>query len=213
MLHPFERGLSGQLDDPLDRAVAKTECMNIILVGIIASEVGFWVVLLAGLVLRYLVRKRKVSTIVLLGVPVLDLVLLSLITWDMLINNAVAEFTHGLGAIYLSFTVVFGPQIIRKADAWFAYRFASGPKPHRPEDNTWEKVKYEWSQWLRLLVCASLGCLLLGAMILIVDDVARTEELTAWFGRLGLVAVVWLIGWPIWETVKFIGTPRRVHER
>lgn len=213
MLHPFERGVSGQLDDSLHRAVAKTRHMNIILAGIIASEVGFWVVLLAGLTLRYLVRKQKASTIVLLGVPALDLVLLSLITWDMLINNAVAEFTHGLGAIYLSFTVVFGPQIIRKADAWFSYRFASGPKPHRPEDNTWEKVKYEWSQWARMLLCTALACLLLGAMILIVDDVARTEELTAWFGRLGLVTAVWLIGWPIWETVKFIGTPRRAPGR
>src|SRR5690625_7886734 len=99
--------------------------MNLVLIGILASEIGFWVVLILGLATRYLLRWRKVSTILLLGVPVLDVFLLSLISWDLLVNETIADFTHGLGAVYLGFTIAFERQIISWLHSWFAYRFAS----------------------------------------------------------------------------------------
>src|SRR5690625_5079281 len=99
--------------------------MNIVLIGILASEIGFWVLLIIGLATRYLLRWRKVSTVLLFGVPVLDVFLLTMIAWDLLLNDTVADFTHGLGAVYLGFTIAFGRQIISRVDAWFAYRFRS----------------------------------------------------------------------------------------
>src|SRR5699024_7186277 len=103
--------------------------MNLVLIGILASEIGFWVVLILGLATRYLLRWRTVSTILLLGVSVLDFFLLSLISWDLLVNETIAYFPHGLGAVYLGFTIAFGRQLTSRGDAWFAYRFASGPEP------------------------------------------------------------------------------------
>ena len=42
-----------------------------------ACEVGFWVLLGAGLAARYLLRARRLSTVLLLLVPVLDVVLVT----------------------------------------------------------------------------------------------------------------------------------------
>ncbi|MBC6463814.1 hypothetical protein HKK72_39190, partial [Actinomadura sp. HBU206391] len=47
------------------------------LLGIIAGcEIAFWVVLLAGLAARYLLRMRRLSTVLLICVPLVDVVLL-----------------------------------------------------------------------------------------------------------------------------------------
>src|SRR5690625_1342881 len=120
--------------------------MNLVLIGILASEIGFWVVLTLGLATRYLLRWRKVSTILLLGVPVLDFFLLSLISWDLLVNDTVADFTHGLGAVYLGFTIALGRQIIYRVDAWFAYSFASVPVPEAPPQVGIVRVNYTREQ-------------------------------------------------------------------
>src|SRR5699024_4286857 len=122
----------------------------------------------------------RLSTALLLGVPVLDAVLLILLTWDMLVNGATADFIHGLGAVYLGFTIAFGRSIISRVDAWFAHRFAGGPVPHRPPKHGLLRVKHEWREWGKMLTCAAISAGVLGAIILIVNDPARTEELTAW---------------------------------
>ena len=85
--------------------------MNIF-IGIIACEIGFWVVLVAGLGARYILRRRLLSHILLVCVPLLDLALLTLIAWDLVANGATAQFEHGLGALYLGFSLAFGHRII-----------------------------------------------------------------------------------------------------
>jgi len=178
--------------------------MNLVLIGILASEIGFWVVLILGLATRYLLRWRKVSTILLLGVPVLDVFLLSLISWDLLVNETIADFTHGLGAVYLGFTIAFGRQIISRVDAWFAYRFASGPEPKAPPKVGIGRVKYEWEQWLKMLLCAVIASVVLVAITLLVRDPARTSELTSWLARIWLVTGIWFIGWPVWYSIGHV---------
>ena len=42
---------------------------------IIGCEIGLWVLLGLGMVLRYLVRLRRTSIVVLAGIPLLDVVL------------------------------------------------------------------------------------------------------------------------------------------
>lgn len=179
--------------------------MNIIVVAIIACEIGFWVLLALGFGSRYLLRRRTLSTVLLACVPLLDLALLSLIAWDLLISDTVADFAHGLGAVYLGFTVAFGRQIIARADVWFAHRFAGGPAPIKAPETGGAAVRYEWGQWGRMLLCAVIASVVLGGIMLIVGDPQRTEELLAWIGRVWLVTAIWLVGWPVWVSVRELG--------
>lgn len=178
--------------------------MNFIVIGIIACEIGFWVMLALGLSARYLFRMRRLSSVLLLCVPLLDLMLLSLIAWDLLANGAIAEFAHGLGAVYLGFTVAFGHQVIARVDVWFAHRFAGGPAPVKLPTAGVEYLRYEWAQWGRMLLCAVIASAVLGAIVLIVSDQARTAELTNWFGKVWLVTAIWLVGWPVWASVSYL---------
>ena len=175
--------------------------MNIIVIGIVACEIGFWVVLAAGLGARYLLRLRRLSSVLLLCVPLLDLLLLALITWDLVFNGATATFAHGLGAVYLGFTVAFGHQIINRVDARFAHRFAGGPPPVKPPKAGSAHVRYEWQQWGRMLLCAVIASVVIGVIVLLVGDSARTAELAGWIGRVWLVTGVWFVGWPLWLTI------------
>ncbi len=82
---------------------------------IVFCEIGFWVVLGAGLVARYLLGRRTLGAVLLAAVPLVDLVLLVATVVD-LSNGATADFTHGLAAAYIGFSVAFGHSIIRWAD-------------------------------------------------------------------------------------------------
>lgn len=184
--------------------------MNLIVFGILVCEIGFWVVLVAGLAARYLLQLRRLSTVLLLCVPLLDVALLALIAWDLLANGQTADFSHGLGAIYLGFTVAFGHQIITRVDAWFAHRFAGGSEPAKPPKRGTARVRYEWAQWLRMLLCAIVASAVLSAIAWLVGDAERTEALFAWFARVWLATGIWLIGWPVWATIAQVArTPER----
>ena len=95
---------------------------------IAGSEIGLWVLLGAGLTLRYLARWRRASTLVLALIPLLDVALIAATAIDLR-SGAAAGGTHGLAATYLGFSVAFGPALVRWADVRFAHRFAGGPAP------------------------------------------------------------------------------------
>lgn len=179
--------------------------MSIIVTGIIACEIGFWVVLALGLAARYLLRQRRLSSVLLACVPLLDLALLALIAWDLLVSDAVADFAHGLGAVYLGFTVAFGHQIITRVDGWFAHRFTGAPAPTKPPTKGRAAVRYEWAQWGRMVLCAVIASAVLGGIILLVRDPQRTHELLAWIARVWLVTGIWFVGWPVWVSVREFG--------
>lgn len=185
--------------------------MNLIVIGILTCEIGFWVVLGLGLAARYLLRLRTLSTVLLLGVPVLDVLLLSFIAWDLLANGATADFAHGLGALYLGFTVAFGHQIIARVDASFAHRFAGGSAPVKPPKEGLANLRYEWQQWLKMLLCAAIATAVLGGIILLVGDASRTAELDGWIGRVWLITAVWFVGWPVWATARYALSPPRAN--
>lgn len=180
--------------------------MNIV-IAILACEIGFWVVLFSGLATRYLLRWRRLSTVLLLCVPLLDLALLSLITWDLRVAGATADFAHGLGAVYLGFTVAFGHTIIARVDAWFSHRFAGGPEPTKTPKHGRDRVVHEWKDWGRMVVCAVITTAVLGGITWLVDDPARTSELAGWIGRVWLVTGIWFVGWPVWVTVTEAARP------
>lgn len=167
---------------------------------IAACEVGFWVILGAGLTARYLLRWRAVGAVLLVCASLVDLVLFVATVIDLR-RGATANFTHGLAAAYIGFSVAFGHNMIRWADQRFAHRFAGGPPPWKPPKDGWPRARYEWREWFKGLLGWAIACALLGGGVLMVGDWQRTEALVGWMGRLTLALVIWLIFWPLWQTV------------
>jgi hypothetical protein len=166
----------------------------------VASEVGFWVLLGAGLLARYLLRLRRLSVVLLLGSPVLDLVLLVATMVDLR-RGGTAGPMHGLAAIYLGFSVMFGHAMIRWADQRFAHRFAGGPPPWKPPKGGWARARYEWREWGKAIVACGIAAALLGAGILMVGEAERAAGLVAWLQRMPVVLVIWFAVGPAWATL------------
>lgn len=143
---------------------------------IIGCEIAFWVLLFTGLIVRYFLKWRALSTILLVAVPFVDLVLLIAATIDML-HGATATMAHGLAAIYIGVSIAWGHQIIGRMDRWFAYKYANGQKPVKPSKYGREHAAYERRQWLRHLVAWLIGNALLGAAIILVGDTHKTAVL------------------------------------
>lgn len=159
---------------------------------IVACEIGFWVVLLAGLIARYPLRLPRLGMVLLACVPLVDLVLLGATVVELR-GGAVAGFQHGLAAAYIGFSLAFGHGLIRWADERFAHRFAGGPPPTRPPRYGRDRARHEWREFGKALVAWAISCALLLGGIALVDDAGRTTELRAWIGRLTLVLAIWLI--------------------
>jgi hypothetical protein len=167
---------------------------------IVGCEIAFWVVLGAGLVARYVLRWRRVGVGLLLAVPLVDLVLFAATTID-LHRGATADWSHGLAAAYIGFSVAFGHSLVRWADQRFAHRFAGGPPPWRPPKYGRARLVYEWREFGKGLAGWAVACGLLLAAIAWVDDAARTKELWGWLGRLTVPMVIWFVFWPLLETL------------
>ncbi|MEO3863717.1 hypothetical protein [Acrocarpospora sp. B8E8] len=167
---------------------------------IIACEIGFWVFLGLGLIARYGLRLSRVSAIVLLCVPLIDVVLLVAGVIDMR-SGAVATWQHGLAATYLAYSVVFGHRTIQWVDAHVAHRFAGGPPPWKPPSGGSARIRYEWGFWLRIVLAYGIACGLIFAVIVMVGDDARTEALSAFMLgalKVPLIAAIWPISYTLW---------------
>ncbi|MFJ5222108.1 hypothetical protein [Streptomyces sp. NPDC088400] len=168
---------------------------------IIICEVGFWVLLAAGLALRYLAKKPRLGAAVLLLEPLLEVVLLVVTTIDLK-NGAEPDWKHGLAVIYIGFTVGYGHYTIKRIDARVAHRFAGGPPPVKPPRYGMARARYEGKLWLRTVVAAAVAATLLQLAIWYVGDASGTESLTGWqftalraAGIHGVIALTYLL-WP-----------------
>jgi hypothetical protein len=166
---------------------------------IVGAEIAFWVVLVAGLVARYLLGRRALGAVLLAAAPAIDLVLLTASVID-LANGATAGVEHGLAAAYIGFSVAFGHSVIRWADARFAHRFAEGPPPPKPPRHGRARALHEWREFRKAALAWAIACGLLLAAIAIVGDAARTEALQWWLVRLTGVLAIWSL-WPITYTL------------
>ena len=149
---------------------------------IIACEVGLWILLGLGLVARYLLRLRMLSALLLAAIPLLDVVLVIAVTLDLM-RGAEPRSVHGLAAVYLGFSVAFGPSIVRWADVRFAHRFAGGPAPVKPAKGTRERRAHLWREWNRVVVAATITSAVLGVLILFVASPEQAGPLGSWIGR------------------------------
>ncbi|WP_406203114.1 hypothetical protein OH807_26080 [Kitasatospora sp. NBC_01560] len=154
---------------------------------IVAAEAAFWILLGLGLATRYLLRLRALSTVLLIGLPAVDLTLFVLTVLDLR-GGATASWTHALAAGYAGFSIGYGPSLVRWADRHFQYRFAGGPKPLPSPKYGPERTRHEWQICGRTVVSAGITLALITALVPLSADAAHFTDFTGWYLRLGLTA-------------------------
>ncbi|QAS52941.1 hypothetical protein [Halobacillus litoralis] len=144
---------------------------------IVASEIGFWVVIAAGLVTRYIFKRKKLGLFLLALTPVIDLILLVTTSVD-LGNGATATMAHAIAAIYIGVSVAFGKSMIEWADVRFQYYITKqGPRPEKLSGIS--HAKHYFKGWVRHVVAYVIGAAFLASMIFLIDDPVRTEALSS----------------------------------
>lgn len=167
---------------------------------IVACEIGFWLFVVSGLACRYLLGARKLGAALLSSTILVDLMLLTFTVVDIK-NGAAASFFHGLAAVYIGVSVVFGPSMIRWADERFAHRFAGGAPPESKPRYGAEHARHERRMWMKHLIAWAIGSAILGAMALWVGDLGRARELLLTIGRWAVVLFfdfLWSFSYTIW---------------
>jgi hypothetical protein len=164
---------------------------------IIACEAAFWLLLLLALTVRYVLRRNRLSRVLLISLPVVDVLLFVFTALDLR-SGTPAAFAHGLATAYVGFTVAFGSVLVDWADKRFAHRFAGGPAPAPAPARDWPALRYELGLWLRCIVGWIIAVALLVALIAFVDDESNTKELHLWFRIAFGSIVVWFVFGPLW---------------
>jgi hypothetical protein len=167
---------------------------------IIAAEIAFWLLLLAGLFARYSVGHRRLGAVLLALTPAVDLIVLVASVVDLR-DGATASSWHGLAAIYIGVSVAFGSRIIAWADARFAHRFAGAPPAPRPPREGREHARREREGWLRHLLAYAIGGALMLAAVALVADAERTEALRQMLQVWTLVLAIdfaWSFSYTLW---------------
>ncbi|MFJ9518366.1 hypothetical protein ACIRPK_08890 [Kitasatospora sp. NPDC101801] len=159
---------------------------------VLAGEIGFWVVLALALTARYLLRWRTVSSVLLLGLPLIDLAILVLTVLDLR-HGTVATLAHGLAAAYVGFSVAYGHYLVRWADGHVHHRFAGGPKPAGAPRYGAARARHEWLIFARTTLAAGLTVVLIAAMTWLTDAPDRTGALGGWYQRMGWVLAISLV--------------------
>ncbi|WP_342507226.1 hypothetical protein [Sporosarcina sp. FSL K6-2383] len=179
--------------------------MNFIAWTIIACEIGFWIVILLGLITRYIFKRERLGFFFLALTPIIDLILL-IVTATDLYNGATATQVHAVAAVYLGASIVFGKSMIRWADERFVYYIQKqGPKPVRKTG--FAHARHSMKGSLQHVLAYIIGAAFLAAMIYFIDDPTRTEALSGmlkvWALVLGIDLVISLsyFIWPRPEKV------------
>lgn len=164
---------------------------------IVGCETSFWLMLFFGLTARYFLRRKRLSNILLLSLPAIDLILLGVTTLDLL-SGTPATFAHGLAAAYVGFTFAFGSLAVAWADHRFAHWFAGAPPPPKSPTRGWLALRKEMLLWARCLVAVAITLALIASLIAIVNDDSATVELREWFQIAIGSAILWFIFGPLW---------------
>ncbi|WP_024761904.1 hypothetical protein [Streptomyces exfoliatus] len=168
---------------------------------IVICEVGFWVLLAAGLATRYLLKMPRTGAALLLCEPLLEVLLLVVTAMDLK-NGADPSWRHGLAAVYIGFTVGHGHRTVKWLDGHAAHRFGGAPPPPKPPRYGMARARYEGAIWLGTVVAAAVASGLLLLAIWYVGSDGNTEGLRSTIfavwraaGIHGLIALSYAI-WP-----------------
>ena len=180
--------------------------MDLILTVIIACEIGFWVFVVLGLLARYVLRRPRTGFVLLAMTPVVDLVLLTAVIINLQ-GGGTATFFHGLAALYLGISIVYGHKMVKWADVRFAHRFARGPVPVKIY--AVEYAKECWTDVVRTTVAVGIAAGILWLLTTLVDDPSRTEALTGIYPVLGIwfmIDLLWAISYTLWPKKQPVAT-------
>ncbi|MDI6629411.1 hypothetical protein [Rhodococcus cercidiphylli] len=174
---------------------------NPILLTIAICEIGFWVLVIGGLCLRYLARMRRASTITLALLPVLDLVLIGAVALDLHRGGDV-EFAHRLAGIYLGWTVVFSHSTVAWLDVRFAHQFAGGPAPVKAPKTGPQAYRKEIRGFVKWLVAATIALVITYGLAYTVADSEQAAALKTVIQPLGVITFFWFVTGPLWVAGK-----------
>ncbi|WP_217140190.1 hypothetical protein [Streptomyces sp. AC627_RSS907] len=176
---------------------------------IIVCEIGFWVLLAAGLSVRYLLKKPRAGMALLLCEPLLEVVLLVATALDLK-NGADPSWEHGLAALYIGYTVGHGHRTVKWLDGHAAHRLGGASKPAGPPRYGMARAWHEGKVWIGTLIGAVVATGLLQLAMWYVGDPSRTGsleswQLTAWrvTGIHGVIA----LSYAVWPKQRPSGTP------
>jgi hypothetical protein len=131
--------------------------VNPVLLAVIAGcEIGFWVLLAAGMTTRYLLGLPRVGMVLLAMVPLVDVVMLAASVIDIR-SGGEPSFKHSLAAIFIGVSIGFGHQSLKWADGWAAYKLAGGPRPRKLKKGTREKALHERRGWYHHVLAYGVG--------------------------------------------------------
>ncbi|WML29637.1 hypothetical protein RCG24_17200 [Neobacillus sp. OS1-32] len=180
--------------------------MNFVAWMIVACEIGFWIVILLGLITRYVLKKQKLGLFFFALTPVIDFILLTTACVD-LYRGATATSAHAIAAVYIGVSLAFGKSMIEWADERFCYFIMKeGPKPK--ERFGPEYALHYLKSWLRHVVSYLIGAGLLVGVIFLINDSSRTEALFGvlklWTFVLGIDLLIAISNfvWPKRQKVK-----------
>lgn len=154
---------------------------------IVACEIGFWVLLLAGLGLRYTLRRPRAGAVVLALVPVTDVVLFALLVVSLRRGDA-TDSSSGLAAVYIGVSIAFGKDLV----AWADRTWRREPKVVRPP----------WPEFGKAVLAGAISAALLGVCLLLAANPSARGPLVGWYARIGLVLGIWLIT-TIYDDIKY----------
>ena len=165
---------------------------------IVACEVGFWVILLLALAVRYLLQRERLSRALLVCLPLIDLLLIAFTAIDLR-RGTTATFAHGLAAAYVGFTIAFGGIAVKWADEHFAHRFAAGPVPTKAPSRGWDLVRYDFKLWGRCVAASLITMVLVEALVQFIGNGEATQPLLAWQKYAFGCIVLWFFFGPAWS--------------
>lgn len=150
--------------------------MNDIAWFIVISEIAFWVVILMGLITRYIFKRERLGFILLALTPVIDCVLLAATTID-LHRGSTATTAHALAAVYIGISIMFGKSMIHWADERFRYYITKqSSKPVKRYGI--EFAKHYFIGWAKHGIAFLIGAGILFGLITYIQDPSRTEALS-----------------------------------
>lgn len=162
--------------------------MNWIVSILITAEILFWVVIVLGLISRYILRLNKVGLFCFALTPLIDLVLVIVMSIDLL-NGAKATIPHGIAAVYVGVSIIFGKRMIQWADDRFKYYILKkGVLPVKKSGLAYAKQYFK--DWILHGLAYILGT---GILWVIILSIGHSSDVTALYHVIKLWTVVLII--------------------
>lgn len=126
---------------------------------------------------------------------VVDVILLTAVVTNLQAGGE-AGFFHGLAALYLGISIVYGHKMIMWADVRFAHRFAHGPAPVKRYGEAYTKEC--WKDVVRTATAVGIAAAVLWWLMTLVDAPSSTDELFGIYRILGIwfaIDLIWAISY------------------